>query len=484
MCAYGVGVLNLPSHWRTGATVQSGAFMGGKWGRPLRLVIDHPALPDGAPLRLLDALTGKSDARLFSTDTGHPWHVAISQQANQNKALTVTYVEPGGGGSRCGVWAPPWRAHAERTVAEHGGDVDETYRALVLAQACSRHDVDGFVTTFPFTQRGWGSLAASAQVQDARAAVALLGLYLRAHGDFTVQQDGNHGTFLAPHKFYAGAAVAPLPCYPDWLRVAVGRWRSARGAAAHDLLRGFELRLGRALRARDYFVARTRALRPDDSWEDALFFFEAFLLTASGGLDALARYCHVAANLDGRRAAAGWRRRKWLEKMLKEQPGLATVIGSDANRLRATSEVIGLLRNYIHGEALTQQLSDDHEPAISDYLMGKLVIGGQDAERFHAAAAHIPGLAAAVTREWPEGVVRVLPARLLDPLVSSLYASINELMDAFALDPKTLEASEPFEPESWVPAYTHGENLALLCGLPLPDIDQPSRRSRAYVLRS
>jgi hypothetical protein len=58
-------VLNLPSHWRAGTTSESGAFMGGKWGRPLRLIIDHPSLPDDAPLRLLDAFTERSDAQLW-----------------------------------------------------------------------------------------------------------------------------------------------------------------------------------------------------------------------------------------------------------------------------------------------------------------------------------------------------------------------------------------------------------------------------------
>jgi hypothetical protein len=291
---YGERVLNLPSHWRAGTTSESGAFMGGRWGRPLRLIVDHVSLPHDLPLRLLDALTGRSDAQLFSTDVTRAWHVEISPQANRNGALTVGFVEPHGGGRDCAVWAPPWRPQAERTVAEYGGDVDETYRGLVLAQACTMHDVDGFVTSFPFARRGWGSVDRKAHVQNAREAAALLGLYLRAHGDFTVQQEGNDGTFLTPHNFYAGAAVAPLRRYSDWLRLAVGRWRSARCAVAHDLLRGLELRLGRALRARDYFVVRTRALRPDDSWEEALMFFEAFLLSAAGALDALARYCHVA----------------------------------------------------------------------------------------------------------------------------------------------------------------------------------------------
>ena len=83
----------------------------------------------------------------------------ISPQANRNEALTVSYVEPDDGGRDCAVWAPPWRPQAEQTVAEYGGDVEETYRALVLAQACTRHDLDGFVTAFPFSERGWESFA-------------------------------------------------------------------------------------------------------------------------------------------------------------------------------------------------------------------------------------------------------------------------------------------------------------------------------------
>jgi hypothetical protein len=374
---YGASMLNLPRHWRAGTTSETGAFMGGKWSRPLRLIIDHSSLLDEPALRLLDAFTGRSGAQGFSTDATRPWHVEISPRANANQALTVSFVEPDGAGRDCAVWAPPWRPEAERTVAEYGGGgVEETYRALVLAQACTMHDLDGFVTMFPFAERGWRSLAKEAQVQDARKAAALVGLYLRAHNDFTVQQQGSHGTFLAPHTFYAGAGVAPLRRYPDWLRLAIGRWRMGSGAAAHDLLRGLELRLGRALRARDYFAVRTRALRPDDSWEEALFFFEAVLLSAAGSLDVLARYCHVAAELEGNREAAGWRKDRWRRRMLKARPELEPVIARDDARLRATNDVIGLLRNYIHGEALSQQLSDDRLPGITDYLMGTIVMGG------------------------------------------------------------------------------------------------------------
>ncbi len=464
-------VLNLPSHWRAGTTSDSGPFMGGKWGRPLRLIVDHSSLPADPSLRLLDALGGRSDTELFSTDVTRAWHVKISPQANLHEALTVSYVARDGTGRDYGVWAPPWRPKAEQIVAEYGGDVEETYRALVLAQACRTHDVDGFVTSFPFAERGWGSFAKKAPVQDARGAIALLGLYLRAHGDFTVQQEGEHGTFLRPDTFYAGAAVAPLRRYTAWLRLAVGRWRSGRGSTAHDLLRGLELRLGRALRARDYFVVRTRALRPDDSWEEALFFFEAFLLSAAGALDALARYCHVVAELSGSRATVGWRKRDWLEnKLLKACPELAPVIGPEDSRLRAINEIVGLLRNYIHGEALTQELSDVHHPGITDYLMGKLVIGGQDAERLQAAAAYLPGMDGAVAEEWPKGVASVLPSRLLSPLITNLYAGVNELMDAFAMDQPTPQAAEPFAPAFWLPGHSHRENLVLLCGLPIPDV--------------
>jgi hypothetical protein len=63
----------------------------------------------------------------------------------------------------------------------------------------------------------------------------------------------------------------------------------------------------------------------------------------------------------------------------------------------------------------------------------------------------------------------VLPAILLPPLIAHLYAAIDELMGAFALDPATLQAAEPFAPDFWVPGHSHRESLALLCGLPLLD---------------
>lgn len=107
---------------------------------------------------------------------------------------------------------------------------------------------------------------------------------------------------------------------------------------------------------------------------------------------------------------------------------------------------------------------------LHNYLMGTLVIGGRDAERFREAATHLPGLETAVTKAWPEDVASVLPARLLPPLLTNLYLAIDELMDAFRLDEATLQAAEPFIPDDfWIPGYSFGENLALLCGGPLPD---------------
>jgi hypothetical protein len=49
--------------------------MGGKWGRPLRLIVDHPSPPVDAALRLLDVFSGRSGAQLFSTDATHAWYV-------------------------------------------------------------------------------------------------------------------------------------------------------------------------------------------------------------------------------------------------------------------------------------------------------------------------------------------------------------------------------------------------------------------------
>src|SRR2546430_693191 len=83
-------------------------------------------------------------------------------------------------------------------------------------------------------------------------------------------------------------------------------------------------------------------------WEEALFFFEAFLLSAAGALDGLARYCHLSAGLSGGRQNAGWRKERWRVQLLAARGELEPVMGESQTRLRATNDVIGILRNYIH----------------------------------------------------------------------------------------------------------------------------------------
>jgi hypothetical protein len=102
--------------------------------------------------------------------------------------------------------------------------------------------------------------------------------------------------------------------------------------------------------------------------------------------------------------SADWRRDKWRVQLVAREE-LESVIGEPQSRLRATNDVVGILRNYIHGEGLSQTISDDREHATTDYLAGKLVIGGKDAERLVGAAAHHPGLEAALEADHAERVV-------------------------------------------------------------------------------
>ena len=244
-------------------------FACGQASRPLRIVIDDLTAPDCAATRLLYAFDGRSDAEVYGTACERPSRVVVGAPDDRG-VISVEYRLPGGSGRQMAVMSSnDWiRVSARTTAAEFEVSMDEGVRSLTLAAACSRHEIDALVTASPVLALPyWRNLAEKAHAGGPEAAVALLGLYLRAHNDYTIEVEGSHATFLEDRRFYPAAAVAALPRYLTWLGDAVATWRTRGDPRPFGLAKGFRVRLGRALRARDYFNVRVRSPRPDDMWK-------------------------------------------------------------------------------------------------------------------------------------------------------------------------------------------------------------------------
>jgi hypothetical protein len=321
-------MLNVPVHWRIVTPIDKTPFACGQAGRPLRIVVDDLTAPDSAATRLLYAFGGRSGAEVYGTARERPSRVVIGAP-DERGVIPVEYALPGGAGRRMAVMSSnDWiSVSARTTAAQFGVSMEEAVRSLTLAAASSRHQIDALVTASPvLTLRYWRNLAEMAPAGGPEAAAAMLGLYLRAHNDYTVDVDGSHATFLEDRRFYPAAAVAALPHYLMWLGVAVATWRTSNDPRPFALVKGLSVRLGRSLRARDYFNVRVRSPRPDDMWEEALFFFEASLVSLNGALDAAARFCHLAHGLAGSATSASWSRAKWREQLVTVAPELEQML--------------------------------------------------------------------------------------------------------------------------------------------------------------
>ena len=380
--------------------------------------------------------------------------------------VPIDYVDAEGTVERAVPAVESWRRSAAMTVEEFGGEPEQVFRELVLAQAATRHDNDLLVAgATALDAPMWRRFRAEANVAEPRTACALLGLYLRAHGDFTVRV-GQVTNFLDQERYYRGAAVAALPAHDAWLHAAFTVSRQQQAAEPLRLVRGVGMRLARALRARDYFNVRVRAIRPDDTWGEALFFFEALLLLLGGALDSAARFAHVVYGLPGSIRAASWRREDWASALSASEPAFEPLVGATGT-VRATADLVGILRNYIHGEALSQelQLTDDRGPLVMDYQPGALAVEPDDGWRL-LAAADILGS----REEWGlevghKDVVLVLPGQYLAPVVRAVVAALQAVMEAVDLDRLTPDRAEPVDPAFLTPGYEYQSELLLLTGL-------------------
>jgi hypothetical protein len=342
-------------------------FSAGAQGRKLRIVVDSHTVPNSPAVALLLAFSRRPALEVFFTK-GPDRPLLEIGLVDEDRDLVQIHTHDATSAVHP---ASAWREHAAEAALEHGISEEDAWRGLVTAQWCFQHRVDGFITNHPAV-RIPASSAVRAKAMTDTEGIALVSLYLRATGDFTVVQDGPHATYLVGDDFYRAAAVSMLPSYRESLARVFPAWRDRQQHAAFELLIALQIRLGRALRSRDYVLVRDMSPDRDSAWDDELYFFENFLVSLSGAFDAVARMVHRLFGMpDSQLFAAGWRQRRkgrWLDGLAQVAPDLAN-LARPGVVVGDTVDQIADLRNSIHGEPLShERYSSKHGAVIADYF--------------------------------------------------------------------------------------------------------------------
>jgi hypothetical protein len=95
--------------------------------------------------------------------------------------------------------------------------------------------------------------------------------------------------------------------------------------------------------------------------DEAHFYLDVVLMQLSGAFDVLARVAHLANGMTGSYDRAGWRKRRWRRELASHDPDLAALT-NEGMAARDAIELISLLRNTIHGEALQGIQVSGHLP--------------------------------------------------------------------------------------------------------------------------
>jgi hypothetical protein len=468
------GVLNTPAAWRIPPSWnERSPWASAPHDRPLRLVLDYATTASRPAVSLLQTFIGYRGLEIYSTDSSSTWRVEVGEQPNANNALLIRYVSPQGD-SVAGLFAgDDIPRYASALACDTNIDEQAARRLLRLKQAALHHNLDAIVTDLNLpTERTRARPGLPADLASAELASWLVGLYLRAHNDFTVEI-GNVTHSLDSEDYYHGVALAAIDG-DRWLHEADRLYRAGNAIAAR-LLAGATTRLARALRLRDHYAVCIRHWRPDETWAESLAFFEAVLLFLGGALDAIARFVAVQTGTKPpSNSNPSFRNRRWIARLLETAPGLEPQLG-ESGALRAAGDAVAAIRNLIHERAPSEMLElfFDGRPLIIDHRPGVIVLDGPDARRLQDAIERLGASAA----EWgveraDEHAVRILPFVFMPSIVPAIMKSLAGLIQA--LVPALPDTSVYIRPN----ALNHASTLLLLSGLASSQHVRPSATSR------
>lgn len=445
-------------------------FMAGALGRPLWLAVDD-SVGDSLALRLLEQLGSRPSARVLWTSRPGPDLLAMKPVVPGRDFVPVHLEVEDEVIETAIPSASAIAARSELLAREHGVSQVELERLLRLAAlARTWKRLDRVVTNRLLTLRipSLDGLLIPHCVAPEEA-VALLGLSLRAHGDFSVWREGGLTRTIGAARFYRAVAIQSIPGLDAWLTYAAGHWLQSGQRRPLSLLDGIATRVGRALRARDYLQVRFRAHDCRAVWEEVLFFFDVVLLQTMGALDQLARLLHYLYSVPGSDRTPSWRRRHkdgWVAALAEKSSSIAA-LAQTGQQLGDVVDIVAELRNAIHEAPLSDEVHDwDDAPQTCVWGAGLIALTpSEDVTRMVDAVARRGGpIAWGISdRRSHDGAVLIDPGLFAEQALRATTAAVALVLSHGDLD--LLKAPVPRDLSYWVPDQREREHSAALVGL-------------------
>lgn len=259
-------------------------------------------------------------------------------------------------------WDGQWRVEGLRDDVGQGvGAGKESDRQAI--QVAATVGVDFYITERDhlLSAKGWlreypHLPALEPPCYSVREALALVGLYLRAQGEYVLDDAADSETFghTAKKRFFWRAARMLLPAY--W------RWLNAIECAPYEERQDWKVvyslaqRIEFALDQRD--AVHWALNQPDDAYAANEIFgkLDYCLLLLMGTFDAAALVAHqllsrrIGAHAAGPMESAGWQRRTWLKTFAQVYPEPAALMAKGSPGYELLT-IVRLVRNTIHSEA-------------------------------------------------------------------------------------------------------------------------------------
>ncbi|MBN1459009.1 MAG: hypothetical protein JXA57_05700 [Armatimonadetes bacterium] len=254
-------------------------------------------------------------------------------------------------------------------------------------------------------------------------ALIILGLYLRAQGQFVVSQSRSTTLTVSRGSYYSSAA-RELLTLSERMLVACGQHTQESDDDGPTLLMWLAIdRLGRALLCRDeVHLSLCRSQRADAA-DEALRAFDGFALWLVGAFDAIGRLVHTALGLTGSVRDVSWRRGSWTKKVREAAPDLGAIVerGSPGER---TLTILGTLRNSVHGEATVSVLVSG-----GSATRAWVQVSREDSRVLQSAFASLGGEAAWGVRFSADERLYIDPTTLVEKLLRSALSLLNNILE-------------------------------------------------------